>query len=66
MIYLYLVLQNRFRQVVTYTGEVSRGRFGLSLTKLGDINKDGIDGMSILYLLTPIFVTGSNGSRCVV
>ncbi|KAK3850277.1 hypothetical protein Pcinc_043006, partial [Petrolisthes cinctipes] len=38
---------HRFRQVVTYTGEVSRGRFGLSLTTLKDINVDGVDDFAV-------------------
>ncbi|ROT83339.1 hypothetical protein C7M84_023482 [Penaeus vannamei] len=37
--------QHRFRRIVTYTGEVSKGRFGLSVTALGDINKDGFQGL---------------------
>ncbi|XP_045133260.1 integrin alpha-PS2-like isoform X4 [Portunus trituberculatus] len=47
---VHVVLQNRlhrFRQVVTFTGEVSQGRFGLSLTSLGDINQDGIQDMAV-------------------
>ncbi|KAG0700605.1 Integrin alpha-PS2 [Chionoecetes opilio] len=47
---VHIVLQNRlhrFRQVVTLTGEVSQGRFGLSLTTLGDINKDGVQDMAV-------------------
>ncbi|XP_069941612.1 integrin alpha-PS2 [Cherax quadricarinatus] len=47
---VHVMLQNkvhRFRQVVTFTGEVNRGRFGLSLTALGDINIDGIDDLAV-------------------
>ncbi|XP_037799232.1 integrin alpha-PS2-like [Penaeus monodon] len=41
------VRQHRFRRIVTYTGEVSKGRFGLSLTALGDINKDGFQDIAV-------------------
>ncbi|XP_042859779.1 integrin alpha-PS2-like isoform X5 [Penaeus japonicus] len=40
-------VQHRFRQVVTYTGEVSKGRFGLSITGLGDVNKDGFQDIAV-------------------
>lgn len=39
--------QHRFRRIVTYTGEVSKGRFGLSVTALGDINKDGFQDVAV-------------------
>ncbi|KAK7008559.1 hypothetical protein SK128_014322, partial [Halocaridina rubra] len=38
---------HRFRQVVTFNGEVNRGRFGLSLTGLSDINMDGIADVAV-------------------
>ncbi|XP_069186790.1 integrin alpha-PS2 isoform X2 [Procambarus clarkii] len=47
---VHVMLQNkvhRFRQEVIFTGEVNRGRFGLSLTGLGDINKDGIADLAV-------------------
>ncbi|XP_068245736.1 LOW QUALITY PROTEIN: integrin alpha-PS2-like [Palaemon carinicauda] len=47
---VHVILQNqarRFRQVVTFNGNVNRGRFGTSLTKLSDINMDGIDDFAV-------------------
>ncbi|XP_066957943.1 integrin alpha-PS2-like isoform X4 [Macrobrachium rosenbergii] len=47
---VHVILQNqarRFRQVVTFNGNVNRGRFGTSLTRLSDINMDGIDDFAV-------------------
>lgn len=40
-----------YSKVHQRTGEVSRGRFGLAITSLGDINYDGFVGRSNTMLL---------------
>lgn len=39
--------QNKFRETTTRDGVNSRGRFGLSLTSLGDINIDGFGDFAV-------------------
>lgn len=49
---VYVVYQGRetykFRDLHTRDGKNSKSRFGLALTSLGDINKDGFGGMYVL------------------
>lgn len=42
-----LVTQNKFQELITRDGITSRGRFGLSLTTLGDINQDGYGDFAV-------------------
>ncbi|XP_050678590.1 integrin alpha-8 isoform X2 [Leptidea sinapis] len=47
---IYVVYQGKNRAFTKYharTGEVSRGRFGLSVTSLGDINYDGFGDIAV-------------------
>lgn len=38
------VQKSKFREVTTLDGKTSKARFGMALTSLGDINKDGFGG----------------------
>lgn len=42
--YMYFFIFQAFSKNHARTGEVSRGRFGLAVTSLGDINYDGFGG----------------------
>jgi len=47
---VYVLLQtrnHRLRTAVTLTGDVTKGRFGLSVAAIGDINKDGFQDIAV-------------------
>lgn len=46
----YVLLQSNYhklRVVVTLTGDVAKGRFGLSVASIGDVNKDGFQDIAV-------------------
>jgi len=44
LLHFYGSMQHKFKRWDSLDGTAHRGRFGLSLASLGDINRDGIDG----------------------
>ena len=46
------VVQHRFRNFDTLTGETHKARFGISVANLGDINLDGFQGKTFTFFFT--------------